>query len=470
MHSENSQDEPQDQPLERPDEKRKVIEFINRTYALVLVGDKSAIMKFEADGTFRLIQVTAFTQWFGNRYIKIGSGKNEKVVSHGDFWMGHPLRRQYQGIEFNPETLGDKNQVHNLWHGFAVQPRPGDCSLFLNHIRDNVAQGDEDSYNYIIGWWASIVQRPKVKTETALIFRGKRGVGKTFVGEIFGSLFGPHYTLVAEPRYVVGRFNSHMSSLLVLQADEGFWAGDKTAEGKLKDLISGKDHFIEFKGKEPIRIKNYIRLFVTANEDWVFPAGFDERRSAVFDVGDARMGDRAYFAAIIKQMDNGGREALLHYLLNFDLSKVDVHVIPKNAALLEQKIESMTAMQAWWFDTLARGQLPQPELGINCCRKDRLFESYIRHSQMQGKRHRAIQVQVGMFLNKVAPGLTPHKINQQPIYEFPPLKVCRASFVKAIGQNITWDDPQQEVWDREQRIDQELEKARRIATSDEVPF
>jgi hypothetical protein len=31
-----------------------------------------------------------------------------------------------------------------------------------------------------------------------------------------------------------------MISLLMLHADEGFWAGDKKAEGKLKDLVTGK--------------------------------------------------------------------------------------------------------------------------------------------------------------------------------------------------------------------------------------
>ena len=79
---------------------------------------------------------------------------------------------------------------------------------------------------------------------------------------------------------MVGRFNSHMISLLLLHADEGFWAGDKKAEGRLKDLVTGKTHPIEFKGKEAFWINNYVRLFVTGNPDWVVPAGFEERRFA----------------------------------------------------------------------------------------------------------------------------------------------------------------------------------------------
>ena len=119
------------------------------------------------------------------------------------------------------------------------------------------------------------------------MLRGPQGVGKTKVGEIFGSLFLPHWKLVANPRYIVGNFNAHMASLLLLQADEGFWAGDKKAEAILKDLVTGKRRPIEYKGIDPIFVDNFVRLFVTSNEMWVVPAGFDERRFCINDVGVA---------------------------------------------------------------------------------------------------------------------------------------------------------------------------------------
>ena len=100
-----------------------------------------------------------------------------------------------------------------------------------------------------MAWLADIFQRPALKCGTSLALRGKQGVGKTKVGEVMRSLLGVHYKLVADPRYVTGRFNSHMISLLMLHADEGFWAGDKKAEGKLKDLVTGDTHPIEFKGQ-----------------------------------------------------------------------------------------------------------------------------------------------------------------------------------------------------------------------------
>jgi hypothetical protein len=145
-------------------------------------------------------------------------------------------------------------------------------------------------------------------------------------------------------------------------------------------LITGQDHLIEFKGKEPIKVRNYVRLLVTGNPDWLVPAGLEERRFAVLDVGEGHIQDTAYFAGIDEQMDNGGREALLDYLLKFDLKSVDLRTIPKTAALLDyllkfdlksvdlrtipktaalldQKISTLNPMQGWWLDTLMRGQL-----------------------------------------------------------------------------------------------------------------
>ncbi len=80
-----------------------------------------------------------------------------------------------------------------------------------------------------------------------------------------------------------------MAAGLLLHADEAFWAGDRAAEGRLKDLVTGASQFIEFKGKEPVRVDNYLRLLVCGNADWLVPAGLKERRFATLDVSDAHI-------------------------------------------------------------------------------------------------------------------------------------------------------------------------------------
>lgn len=409
---------------------------LNETYALVLVGDKAAVLKEDptAKDDFTILSVGAFKQWYGNRFVRVG----KKGVPLADFWLEHPLRRQYEGIVFAP--TGARAGYYNLWHGFAVEPKVGHCSRFLTHLRENVCRGREPLFNWVVGWLAEIVQHPERKSGTSLAIRGRQGTGKTIVGKTFGSLLGAHYVLVADPRYITGRFNSHLAACLLLHADEGFWAGDHAAEGKLKDLITGDSHLVEYKGKEPFRLRNYVRLLVTGNQDWVVPAGMEERRFAVLEIGSAHMKDTKYFAAIEDEMENGGRAALLHFLLQFDLGKVDLRTIPLTTALLDQKLASLPPEQGWWLDVLQAGQLPDCEEEAGRCRSAKLFDDYVQHANRVGARRRQIETRIGVFLRKMVPGLRKRETDHGVVYEFPSLGKCRERFCDLISHDFDWGE------------------------------
>jgi hypothetical protein len=416
---------------------------LNASYALVMTGGRTSILR-EDGSEWSLIQTDAFRQWHSNQFVPTGG--NAKAPTYAEFWLKHPQRRSYDGIVFAPqrETPGR----YNLWRGFAAEPRAGDCSLFLEHILENVCRGDEERYRWVVGWFADLFQHPSEKCGTALALRGRQGVGKTIVGKIIGSLLGEHYVAVSDPRYVTGRFNSHLVSALMLHADEGFWAGDHAAEGKIKDLVTGDFHFVEFKGKEPIKIPNYVRLLVTGNPDWLVPAGMEERRFAVFDVGEKHMQDHRYFADIENQMNEGGREALLDYLLGFDLTTVNLRQIPKTAALLDQKIASLPPEKGWLLDLLRNGRLPWGCPGARECPCDALFNSYVQHANRQGARRRSIETAIGSLLNKTFPTVRRGREtgsrgddDRRYVYEFPPLAECRKRFDELMQGNIDWGSP-----------------------------
>jgi Primase C terminal 2 (PriCT-2)/Family of unknown function (DUF5906)/RepB DNA-primase from phage plasmid len=421
---------------------------INHEYAWVEVSAKYAILR-ENGRKHKLLLPETFKSRLKNKpTVPVGEDKSIPIA---DYWLAHPDRRQYDDIEFAPE--GTPPNIFNLWKGFAVEPKEGDCSRFLAHLHENVAQGDEGLYCWVIGWFAQLFQQPGKKTGTSLVLRGKQGVGKTKVGEVFESLLGPHYLLVSQPRHVTGHFNAHMASLLLLHADEAFWAGSREAEGRLKDLITGNRHLLEHKGLDPIPVANHMRLLVSGNDGWQVPAAFEERRFAVLDVGKNHIVDFPYFAAIDEQMKQGGREALLWHLLHFDLSSINLRAIPKTQALLEQKIASMGSKEAWWFEVLQKGELPRIvfdpegikrslELEDNQCLKEALFEDYIRHSQHRGERHRSLVTEVGIFLDKHVPRLATDRAShgrERPwVYRFPPLRACREAYGKAMQHTIDW--------------------------------
>jgi hypothetical protein len=438
-------------------DEKDVIDELNRTYAVIRVRGQVAILEetTTVDGhpDFCLMTVDHFKLWKGNQFKTIHTGENVKKISLPKYWLEHKHRRQFEGLVFRPGQ--DAPGYYNLWRGFAVEPKVGDCSKFLAHVHDNICAGDEAHFKWVMGWTADIFQNLREKPGTSVTLRGKQGVGKTKFGEVIGSLLAQHYFLATSSRYVTGRFNAHLVACLLLHADEAFWAGDRAAEGVLKGLITDQTHAIEFKNREPYQVENNTRLLTTGNQDWQVPAGFGERRFAVFDVAETHMKDFAYFAAIDKEMANGGREALLHYLLNYDLSSVNLREIPKTLALFEQKVASATPEQQWWLDVLGRGELPG--LFEQCkCRTDALHLSYIHRTDQIGARRKSTETKLGMFL-KDALGSemkrVRHKKSSQQdddyyFYTFPALKECRKLWEHKMQTTIAWDDPDA-VWRRD---------------------
>ena len=138
---------------------------------------------------------------------------------------------------------------------------------------------------------------------------------------------------------LTGRFNAHYERMLFGLAEEVFWAGDKEAEGAIKALATAEELDYERKGIDTEAARNYTRLMICSNVDWVVPAGSGGRRWFVLRVGNEHEQDHAYFAAIDAEMESGGLAAMLHDLQHTPLaSTVNVRKAPVTPWLIEQRV------------------------------------------------------------------------------------------------------------------------------------
>ncbi|KOX49876.1 hypothetical protein ADL19_19625 [Streptomyces purpurogeneiscleroticus] len=429
---------------------------MNREWALVLMGSKAVIVHEQSTGPIedrvRVLTLDAFRAWFLNtRTEYIGPDGKIKAVTWATAWLQSRKRRQYRGIEFKPDPdLVDGAEGYlNLWRGFAVEPeaKVNGYAVLRDHILNNCCGGSAELYAWVFGWFAHIVQRPRERIGTALVMRGKMGTGKTKIGEAIGSLFPSHYFLVDDARYVTGNFNAHMASCLLLQAEEAVWAGDKNAEGRLKSLVTAKTQMIESKGVDPIRLDNFVRLLMTSNEDWVIPAGKDERRFCVLDINPRCAQNHQYFKELDAELDNGGREALLYDLLSYDLSKINLRKIPMTEALLEQKLRSLDSVESWWVQRLYAGNTLRGQeywqAEVPC---EMLFEDYIQTSERIGIKRKAEEIAFGLKMRKLVPEISRAKryhedtARRRWCYIMPDLADCREAFASEVGQDIGFSD------------------------------
>jgi hypothetical protein len=152
---------------------------------------------------------------------------------------------------------------------------------------------------------------------------------------------------------------------VLLFGDEAFYAGDKQHEGVLKGLITEPFLPIEGKYQRVVTVTNMLHIILASNHDWVIPASVDERRFAVYDVTDNRCGDIPYFAAIDRQMNEGGLAAMLHDLLARDISGFEVRHVPQTEALATQKLLSLDTLDRWWLAVLERGFVWRSRHGVS---------------------------------------------------------------------------------------------------------
>ncbi len=427
-----------------------LMEF-NEKYALIqdMDGGKCRILKRTYDeATSRMVYGFQTATDFHLSLVKlvVGTGKTEQPASK--WWLKHPKGRQFAGIVFMPGSEPPTGYL-NMWDGFAYPAIQGNWQCLQDHVLTNVCGGDQELFDYVMNWMARGVQLPGEPGQTAIVMRGKQGVGKSFLAKMYGALFGHHYLATSNAKQITGQFTGHLKNVAFLFGDEAFIADDPAHVSALKTLITETMAVYEKKGVDAQSGRNCIKLMLASNEKWVVHADGLERRFLVLDVGEGSIQDSAYFGRIANQMHNGGFEAMMYDLINRDLKDFNVYHVPGTTAMQEQKEFSMTPSKAWVRQCLEHGFLldgttwedfhPSSSLAWACRTFDkdmnpdrlgRMLRPFVADRVRLTREHRSLET--GLMQRGVCWG-----------YRFKPLEECRDQWRKDTGMIIkptTWEE------------------------------
>lgn len=440
---------------------------LNERYTVVRSFGGKCLVVWEEEGEGALKRThlkkqpfAEFEKGYMNQRVQVGTDAqgNPKYVKKGKWWLEHPHRAQVERVVFAPDRADIPNTL-NLWKGYSVEAKPGDKHLsYLAHVRNIICSGNDDHFDYLVKWMARVVQQPASPGQVAIVLQGGRGAGKGFFTSGFGGLFGRHFLQVSSASHLVGNFNAHLRDALVVFSDEAFYAGDKKHNSTLKTLITEDILPIESKGVDVEFGQNYVHLIMASNEDHVVRTGIDERRFFILRVSEDKKQDTAYFEAMAKDLDSGGRENLLHYLMNVDLSGYQVRTVPKTKALDEQTDQSLDPRDEWLFRVLQRGHwLRDDQEWKEFVPRRQLYEEFV-HDVTFGSRITlpGTETSFGLWIKRRLPGLS----SAQPTltieipdhggfvrevkrrlhcYCMPELSVCRKAWETLRGRPENWD-------------------------------
>lgn len=413
------------------------------------------------------------------------------------WWLKHSAMRRFEAVEFDPvrpysEEFGGHHftnergdLVFNLFSGFATKPCATPLSeisaedrrgldSFLDFMRQTICDGDQRIYQWLLAWTADIFQQPAKKSGVAVVLRSGQGTGKSFFAETIGAILGrQNFLTIAHPDALLTQYNEHLSTNILVFADESFWAGNRSGSGVLKAEITGETRTINPKHKGIYTVKNCSRYIFASNSDFVVPAEIDERRYLVLDVNENHAKDHEYFARLAGWLGKGGGglEILLAYFLALDISEINLRQAPETDGLLRQKIINLP-VEGVWLEMLRDGKIFIDDDGWpgdagNPVHKHHLYE-YIKHraTRSQYAKVSASETAMGMKIRILCPDARdarrkvperraqddyrifkdrdgggfafPVERKNERCYLFPSLAECRAAFEAAIGHEIEW--------------------------------
>jgi Primase C terminal 2 (PriCT-2)/Bifunctional DNA primase/polymerase, N-terminal/Family of unknown function (DUF5906) len=472
-------------PRPQKDGDESDIDRLNKTHAVLPIGDKTRVVTFgeleEFPGleTIVMVQTLGDFQALQNRYrhVYTDAKGDVKKVPMGTHWVDSPARRQYDGgMEFMPQRDGDYGNKLNLWRGFGVTPTKPEpkskaeagCVKFLDFMRDIICSGNEADFAYLLRREATLFQK-RIRSEIAIGLRTKEeGCGKGFYEKVMKKLLGTHCMQVTNPKHITGNFNPHLQTLLRLTADEALFVGNHEHRNALFGLVTESKLTIEPKGCGVFQVPNFLNLSLLSNSDHFLPVSDTARRFFVPIVSAARKQDTQYFGDLESDLEAGGYEALLHYFLReVDLDGFNVRQVPQSEGLIEQRDQSLDPLDAWWVELLETGILTgadpdYPSRAVGHA-YDRKIEwqaisgtgatTHFRHVKQLGFLDQARIIEpklknfsdhkIGKHLTKM--GCKRTRVLRQRGWEFPPLLRCRDAWVKQYP-SFQWEDETITAW------------------------
>jgi len=292
------------------------------------------------------------TDFLSGKNVYFVNGKTTGAAPVSKLWLESNEARRAYNVIFDADYKG--SEMLNLWIGYGAKPKEGDTAFFHDFLSEVITANEPDpkaaatELFKLLSWK---IQNPTARPEKALVLRGSKGTGKSFLIDRYYDLLGwGHVAMTSKKDDLFGRFVDNLMNCASVCLNEAFWAGDRDAEGTFKQLVTDAALPIEIKGGAKFSVENKLFIILLANAEWAVPASADERRFVVYDVGNAHRRDTAFFKAMDEQWESGGKNAVLKEMLELDLEGWHPRDIGNTAGLKNQQLESRGAVEQWLHD------------------------------------------------------------------------------------------------------------------------
>jgi len=215
--------------------------------------------------------------------------------------------------------------------------------FILKYILECLCSNNDTMFMYLLSCLAKIITGHKL--ETLLYFKGSQGAGKSTLTEYLqNKILGDNLVKVSNSSEVIDSFNSELVGKLILVLEElptdstNQW---KSLSNSIKRIITNKTIDLKQKYKDTYEMKNYVSVIINTNNN-ALCITYEDRRPAVFDISNKRIGDFKYWTKLYQYMDDDTvAEAFYNYMVELYDPEFNERIIPETEAKKELIIETL---------------------------------------------------------------------------------------------------------------------------------
>ncbi len=294
--------------------------------------------------------VTAFRVMEPSKRLQISA---KKFLHPDDVWALQPpdQRNVVDGYIFKPAPLGQEVERYvweegkrmlntapqGTWESvpFATE-EPPDAAPFVALV----TRLCQDGAGWMLDFLAHAAQRPTERGPHIIILRDEGGTGKSRLFETLDEVFGRYSGPIGDS--LSSSFNAELEHLVMAWWSDPVIHGgfDRDLESALKNFSGDSKISINHKGGAKYTVKNYGRLLIATNKDWIVPINSKERRYSVF--GGTEPMSHSEALEYMAWLREGGRDAIRQFLVDRDLSQFSIHA-PGPRTAQREEMEKLSA-------------------------------------------------------------------------------------------------------------------------------
>jgi hypothetical protein len=212
-------------------------------------------------------------------------------------------------------------------------------SNFLTHILEVIANHNEELYEYILNWYASILQKPDFKCGTALVIVGEQGTGKNVFTDILCKLLTRYANSnITNIDSIIGKFNTSIENTKLIVCNEmaSIDTNKYLNSDVMKAVITEPTTEVNAKCCQVRKIQNVANLIIVSNNMNPIRIEQDDRRYVVMKVSSEYKNEKEYFTQLLNLPANFYQN-LFSFFMTRDISTFDPRKIPQTQAKEEMK-------------------------------------------------------------------------------------------------------------------------------------